>query len=113
MQSIASLTGGRAHINNNDLEGVIAESMQSGSSYYTLAYRPTAIEWNGKFRKITLKTSRRDVRLLYRSGYYATPDVSESERRSRPHCRDGDAAQRAGLNPIDYESANHSRQIAG
>ena len=76
MQSIASLTGGRAHINNNDLEGVIAESMQSGSSYYTLAYRPTAIEWNGKFRKITLKTSRRDVKLLYRSGYYATPDVS-------------------------------------
>jgi VWFA-related protein len=78
MQSIARLTGGRAHINNNDLEGVIADSMQSGSSYYTLAYRPAAIEWNGKFRKITLKTSRRDVKLLYRSGYYATSDTSSS-----------------------------------
>jgi VWFA-related protein len=78
MQSIASLTGGRAHINNNDLEGVIADSMQSGSSYYTLAYRPASIEWNGKFHKITLKTSRRDVKLLYRSGYYATSDTSSS-----------------------------------
>ena len=76
MQSIASLTGGRAHINNNDLQGVIAESMQSGSSYYSLAYRPAAIEWNGKFRKITPKTSRRDLKLLYRSGYYATSDAS-------------------------------------
>jgi hypothetical protein len=75
MQSIASLTGGRAHINNNDLEGVIADSMQSGSRYYSLAYRPAAIEWNGKFRKIVLKTSRRDVKLLYRSGYYATSDA--------------------------------------
>ena len=68
MQSIASLTGGRAHVNNNDLEGVIADSMQTGSSYYILAYRPAAIEWNGKFRKIAIKTSLRNVKLLYRSG---------------------------------------------
>jgi VWFA-related protein len=81
MQSIASLTGGRAHINNNDLEGVIAESMQSGSSYYTLAYRPAAIEWNGKFRKIAVRTLLRNVKLLYRSGYYATSDESASHPR--------------------------------
>jgi hypothetical protein len=53
--------------------------MQSGSSYYTLAYKPAGIEWNGKYRKIALKTSRRDVKLLYRSGYYATSDGSSSK----------------------------------
>jgi VWFA-related protein len=76
MRSIASLTGGRAHINDNDLEGAIADSMQTGSSYYSLAYRPAAIEWNGKFRKIAIKTSRRNVKLLYRTGYYATSDTA-------------------------------------
>jgi VWFA-related protein len=74
MKSIATLTGGRAHFNNNNLEGAITDSMQGGSSYYSVSYRPAAVEWNGKFRKIAIKTSRRDVKLLYRSGYYATQD---------------------------------------
>ena len=78
MQNIASITGGRAHVNNNNLEGAIAESMRTGSNYYSLTYRPTEVEWNGKFRKITIKTSRRDVKLLYRSGYYAVSDMAAS-----------------------------------
>jgi hypothetical protein len=78
MRNIATITGGRAHINNNDLEGAIADSTQTGSNYYSLAYRPADIEWNGKFHKVTIKTSRRDMSLLYRSGYYATSDNSTS-----------------------------------
>jgi VWFA-related protein len=79
MENLASITGGRAHVNNNDLEGAIADSMQTGSNYYSVAYRPANTEWNGKFRKIAIKTSRRNVKLLYRSGYYATSDTFGSK----------------------------------
>jgi VWFA-related protein len=77
MKNIASITGGRAYFNTNNLDGAIADSMRSGSSYYSLSYRPATVEWNGKFHKITIKTSRPNVKLLYRSGYYATPDGSK------------------------------------
>lgn len=76
MQNIAKITGGRAHINDNDLEGAIGDSMQTGSNYYSLAYRPAGVQWNGQFRKITIKTSRPNAKLLYRSGYYAIADPS-------------------------------------
>ena len=74
MTKIATLTGGRAYYNRNDLEGAIGDSVESGSNYYILAYRPENGNWNGKFRKITLKTSRPDVKVQSRPGYYAVPD---------------------------------------
>jgi VWFA-related protein len=76
MQNIAKITGGRAHINDNDPEASIADSMQTGSNYYSLEYRPVGVEWNGQFRKIAVKTTRPNVKLLYRSGYYAIADPS-------------------------------------
>ena len=80
MRYIAGLTGGRARVNSNDLAGAIADSMHTGSNYYTLAYRPATTEWNGKFRRIAVKTSRLNVKLLHRSGYYATPDTFDSRK---------------------------------
>ena len=74
MTKIATLTGGRAYYNRNDLEGAIGDSVESGSNYYALAYRPENGHWNGKFRKITLKTSRPDVKVQSRPGYYAVRD---------------------------------------
>ena len=76
LQVIADTTGGRAYINHNDLEAAMADSMQTGSNYYTLAYRPTGVEWNGQFRKIAIRTARPHLKLLYRSGYYAISDPS-------------------------------------
>lgn len=77
MRSIAEITGGRAHFNTNDLAAAMADSMRSGSNYYTLAYRPSGVEWNGQFRKIAVKTSRPHVKLHCRSGYYAISDPSD------------------------------------
>ncbi len=70
----AKMTGGHAYINKNDLQSAINDSMQTGASYYTLAYSPDDANWNGKFRKIAVKSSRPNVKLLYRSGYYAILD---------------------------------------
>ena len=71
MQEVAEKTGGRAFYNRNDLDGAIRSSIADGSTYYTLAYYPENKDWNGKFRKIQLKTSRSGVKLRYRLGYYA------------------------------------------
>jgi VWFA-related protein len=74
MTSLATLTGGRAYFNRNDLQGAIRDSVESGSNYYTLAYRPQNDNWNGKFRKITVKASTPNVKVQCRPGYYAVPD---------------------------------------
>jgi len=78
MVNVAKLTGGRAYFNRNDLHAMIANGMETGSNYYALAYRPENADWNGKFRKITVKTSRPRVKLLNRSGYYALLDPLQS-----------------------------------
>jgi VWFA-related protein len=70
----AKLTGGKAYINNNDLQTAINDGMQTGSNYYTLAYRPDNADWNGKFRKIAVRSSRPNLKLLCRSGYYSILD---------------------------------------
>jgi VWFA-related protein len=74
MLEIARLTGGRAYINNNDIPGQIQDIVHSGSNYYTLAYRPENQDWNGKFRKVSVKTSQPNVKVRTRPGYYAVVD---------------------------------------
>lgn len=71
MQEMAEKTGGRAYYNRNDLDAAIRSGIADGSTYYTLAYYPANKDWNGKFRKIQVKTKRSGVKLRYRLGYYA------------------------------------------
>ncbi len=80
----AKLTGGKAYINKNDLQSAINDGMLTGSSYYSLAYRPENADWNGKFRKIAVKGSQPNLKLLYRSGYFGILDpLSTKEDPSR------------------------------
>ena len=72
MNTIADETGGRAFYNTNDLKGVIREGMRDGSTYYTLGYYPADKNWDGKFRRITVKVNRHGVKLRFRQGYYAS-----------------------------------------
>ena len=84
MTSIANMTGGKMYANRNDLQAVIGESIDSGSNYYNLVYRPQNNNWDGKFRKISIKTSQPNLKVQCRPGYYAvssplrSPGVDES-----------------------------------
>ncbi|MGZ4875097.1 MAG: VWA domain-containing protein [Candidatus Angelobacter sp.] len=73
MQEIAERTGGRAFYNRNEIGDAIIESMDDGTTYYTLAYSPGNHDWNGKFRRISVKSKRPGVKLRYRLGYFAIP----------------------------------------
>jgi hypothetical protein len=68
---VAEQTGGNAYYNTNDFAHVIAEVVNNGSSYYTIAYATTNNKWNGKLRHIKVAVDRPEVHLQHREGYYA------------------------------------------
>jgi VWFA-related protein len=72
MKQMAEKTGGKVFLNNNDVDHGIRSSIDDGSSYYTTSYYPENRKWDGKFRRIELKTTRPGIKLRYRQGYYAT-----------------------------------------
>ncbi|HEV7521240.1 MAG TPA: VWA domain-containing protein [Candidatus Angelobacter sp.] len=71
MNSVAEQTGGKAFYNTNDLNRAIRDSMEDGSTYYTLGYYPENKDWDGRFRRIAVRVSRPGVKLHYRQGFYA------------------------------------------
>jgi VWFA-related protein len=75
MDELAADTGGHAFYNTNGISEAVSEAIQTGSNYYTLTYNPTESNWNGAFRSIQLKLvdAPPNLKLAYRSGYYAIP----------------------------------------
>ena len=68
---IAEETGGRAFYNTNDLKNAVAEAVEDGSSFYTIAYDPGAEKQDGSFRRIKVSVNGGNYKLAYRDGYYA------------------------------------------
>ena len=82
MRDMADRTGGRAFYNRNDIEVGIGSSINDGSIYYALSYYPDNHQWDGRFRRIEIKTSRPGVSLRYRMGYYAVNSEDSDKRNS-------------------------------
>ncbi|MGO4516842.1 VWA domain-containing protein [Terriglobus sp. 2YAB30_2] len=78
LYALASDTGGKALLDNNDLTRGIRNAQEAMSSYYLLGYYTTNGEKDGKFRriKITLNNGQ-EATLEYRQGYYAGKDYSK------------------------------------
>src|SRR5438093_270792 len=72
LYALASDTGGKALLDNNDLAAGIVQAEQEITSYYVIGYYPSNTNLDGKFRhvKITLKQTP-TAKLDYRQGYYA------------------------------------------
>jgi VWFA-related protein len=73
MLTIAEGTGGKACTGDNDLGDCIRKAVDDSSDFYEIAYYPDSADWDGQFRKITIKTDQHGAHLAYRSGYFATP----------------------------------------
>ena len=97
-EQIAPLTGGRIIRDTNDIDSKIASSVEDGSAYYGLAYRPSNQDWNGKFRNIKVLMRDSTLAARTRTGYYGLPDSS-------PTTQDMDRLlSRAVINPLSYHS---------
>src|SRR6202000_3425230 len=71
--------GGEAVCGSNDLTGALRRSIEDGSNYYTLAYRPVNHDWDSKFRKIKVELARGGYSLTYPRGYFAFPEQITNE----------------------------------
>jgi VWFA-related protein len=76
MDEIAQDTGGKSCKNGNDLSGCVMTALKDSSSYYEMSFYPSKADWDGRFHKIVVKTSRPGVKLIYRRGYYALDAAS-------------------------------------
>jgi VWFA-related protein len=71
METIAQDTGGRAFYGRNGLNDAFATAVNEGAQYYTLAYSPTDVRNDGKYRRIEVTIPASDYKLAYRRGYFA------------------------------------------
>src|SRR5579884_203683 len=92
MNDLAERTGGRAFYNTNDLESAMRDSIDDGSTYYTLGYYPENKDWNGAFRKIQVKLQRSGVILHYRIGYFAADSTAFTKLNPKKQDQDFDEA---------------------
>jgi VWFA-related protein len=88
MLDMADKTGGKAYYNRNDIDGALGDGVRDGSTYYILGYYPENKKWDGRFRKIQVKTRRKGINLRYRTGYFAVD--REAEMAKHPEQKDVD-----------------------
>ncbi|HEY0564359.1 MAG TPA: VWA domain-containing protein [Terriglobales bacterium] len=83
LSTIAEDTGGKAFLDTNDFSGVFARVQRDTSAYYVLGFTSNNPAKDGRFRKLTVKVNRPDIKLEYRNGYYAPKDFKHSNKEDR------------------------------
>jgi VWFA-related protein len=73
-ESISSDSGGFSVKNTNDLTKGIQRIAAESRNYYLVGYVSQNAARDGKFRKIAVKVTRKDVQVRARKGYYAPQD---------------------------------------
>jgi VWFA-related protein len=81
LSTLAQDTGGKALLDNNDLEMGITQAQQDIRSYYIIGYYSSNGALDGRYRKVSLTlaatTMRAGFKLDYRSGYFSAKDFSK------------------------------------
>jgi VWFA-related protein len=71
MDAVAEATGGVAFYNTNNMTPAVLKALDNGANYYSMAYIPPGVKFDGKYHKIDVKVDRPGVNLVFRKGYYA------------------------------------------
>ncbi|HEX8924398.1 MAG TPA: VWA domain-containing protein, partial [Terriglobales bacterium] len=74
LTTMASDTGGKSFLDTNDFGKAFDRVQSDTETYYLLGYRSTNLARDGRYRHITVKLNRQDVKLEYRRGYYGPRD---------------------------------------
>jgi len=81
LRNLAAMTGGTASV-YAPTDKALANIDLASRFEYLLGYVPANNVWDGQFRRITVTVNRRDVRILYRHGYYARENTTPLDRRA-------------------------------
>jgi VWFA-related protein len=83
MATLSSDTGGKAFFDSNDFSPAFQRIQQDTSAYYVIGFRSTDTLRDGRYRRLTIKIKRPDVKLEYRPGYYAPADYKHANKDER------------------------------
>jgi VWFA-related protein len=111
LSTLASDTGGKAFFDSNDFGGVFSQVQKDTSAYYVLGFTSTNPLKDGRYRHIKVQVNRPDVRLEFRSGYYAGRDFEHLNRADREQqLQDELAAELSQTDVAVYAGASYFRQ---
>jgi len=71
MEDIAKTTGGLAFTSRRDVSVAMREALADSKVVYVVRYAISDLKPDGRFHAIKVETSRKDVKMRYRGGYYA------------------------------------------
>ncbi|MGA8541101.1 MAG: VWA domain-containing protein [Terriglobales bacterium] len=98
LQTFASMTGGRAYYNSNDLVKGFRNAVSDSSEYYMLGYYLDRSKTKAGWRKLAVKVKREHVEIRARNGFFVTNATTDPQ-----NSRDGDIASALG-SPLDFTS---------
>jgi VWFA-related protein len=111
LATLASDTGGKAFFDSNDFGAVFSQVEKDTSAYYVLGFTSTNGLRDGRFRHLRVQLNRPDVRLDYRSGYYAGRDFEHLNREDREQqLEDEMASELAQTDVVVYAGSAFFRQ---
>jgi len=111
LSTLASDTGGKAFFDSNDFSGVFSQVQKDSSAYYVLGFTSTNALKDGKFRHLKVQLNRQDLKLDYRSGYYAGRDFEHLNRADREQrIQDELASELSQTDVAVYAGAAYFRQ---
>jgi VWFA-related protein len=83
LATLSSDTGGKAFFDSNDFGAVFSQVQKDSSAYYVLGFTSNNPLKDGKFRRLKVQVNRPDLKLDFRSGYYAGRDFEHLNRADR------------------------------
>ena len=70
MQEFADLTGGKLY-QGGDVEAAVPDAIQAARTTYRVQFAPAAKDWDGKFHKVRVTSTRKGVNIQSEQGYNA------------------------------------------
>jgi VWFA-related protein len=111
LSTLAEDTGGKAFFDSNDFSGVFSQVQKDTSAYYVLGFTSNNPLEDGHFRHLKVQLNRQDVKLEYRSGYYAGRDFQHLNNSDREQqLTDELEAQLPQTDVAVYAGAHYFRQ---
>jgi VWFA-related protein len=111
LSTLASDTGGKAFFDSNDFGAVFSQVQKDSSAYYVLGFTSSNAQKDGRFRRLKVQLNRQDLKLDYRSGYYAGRDFEHLNRADREQqIQDELASELSQTDVAVYAGAAYFRQ---
>jgi VWFA-related protein len=111
LATLSSDTGGKAFFDSNDFSGIFSQVQKDSSVYYVLGFTSNNRLKDGRFRHLKVTVNRPDLKLDFRSGYYAGRDFEHLSHADREQQLDDElAAQLPRVDVPVYAGAAYFRK---